>query len=256
MATADDYVGLITSEHNDKPKYVAMVRALASAIADQNNVTSSLPDLFSLDSAVGVQLDAVGLWVGISRIVAVPIDNVYFSFDIDGLGFDLGVWKGPYDPDSGLTHLDDDTYRLFLRAKIGANNWDGTLGQSKAILDLIFNGGTYVFIQDNQDMSMDIVVSGDIPSPVFMAILFGGYLPLKPEGVRVNGYYSTSAYGAPVFGFDVDNQYIGGFDRGAWATSDLTLINQLMALTQQVVAVAPDVHHLVHVLLPEALTYP
>ncbi|MGC7970039.1 DUF2612 domain-containing protein, partial [Salmonella enterica] len=72
----------------------------------------TLPFDFDLDQAIGVQLDAVGEWVGISRNITVPLAGVYFSFDIAGLGFDQGVWKGPFDPDTGLTTLDDDTYRL------------------------------------------------------------------------------------------------------------------------------------------------
>ncbi|MFX6149299.1 DUF2612 domain-containing protein, partial [Acinetobacter baumannii] len=81
--------------------------------------------------------------------------------------------KGPFDPDTGLTTLDDDTYRLLIKAKIGANHWDGTLEGSAAILNSIFDSSTHVFIEDHQDMSMTIGVSGKIPSPVFLALLSG-----------------------------------------------------------------------------------
>ncbi|MCY1516756.1 hypothetical protein D9M68_514060 [compost metagenome] len=134
------------------------------------------------------------------------------------MGFNQGSWKGPFDPETGLTLLDDDTYRLVLRAKIGANHWDGTLESSAAILNSIFNGDTYVFIQDNQDMSMTIGVAGTVPSAVFLALLEGGYIPLKPEGVRVNYVIVTSVDGVPLFGFDVENQFVAGFDVGAWGT--------------------------------------
>lgn len=59
--------------------------------------------------------------------------------DVNDLGFDQGAWKGPFDPDNGITTLDNEAYRTLLRAKIGANHWDGTLESSKAILDLVFN---------------------------------------------------------------------------------------------------------------------
>ena len=95
----------------------------------------------------------------------------------------------------------DDTYRVLIRAKIGANHWDGTLGTSAAILDQIFDNGTNVFIQDNQDMTMTFGVSGAIPSAVLLALLKGGYIPLKPEGVLVNSYIVTSSTGASIFGF-------------------------------------------------------
>lgn len=218
MADISQYTDRITSEHNQKPKFMAVVETLAGTMVDQQNLLASMPGRFDLDNAVGDQLDTVGIWVGISRDVPVPLTGVYFSFDTDGLGFDQGSWKGPFDPDAGLTRLDDDTYRLVIRAKIGANHWDGTLGASKEILDSIFSGGTFVFIQDNQDMSMTIGIAGVIPSAVFLALLRNGLIPLKPEGVRINIVIVTSVDGEPLFGFDMDNDLVSGFDTGAWGT--------------------------------------
>ena len=141
MADLTDYTGLITSEHNQRPKFMAVVEALTKPMVALQNLLGGMPDVFDLDKAVGVQLDAVGLWVGIARRVATPLTGVYFSLDTAGVGFDQGNWKGPFDPDTGLTLLDDDTYRLVLRAKIGANHWDGTLGSTAAILNSIFSPG-------------------------------------------------------------------------------------------------------------------
>lgn len=218
MAELTDYTGLITSEHNQRPKFMAVVAALAQPMVDLINVLGSMPAKFDLDVAVDAQLDDVGRWVGISRHVSVPLTDVYFSLDTDGLGFDQGVWKGPFDPDTGLTDLDNDTYRLVIRAKIGANHWDGTMESTVAILNSIFSGDTHVFIQDNQDMTMTIGVSGTPPSAVFLAALLkGGYIPLKPEGVRVDLVIVSSEDG-PLFGFDVQNELIAGFDAGAWGT--------------------------------------
>ena len=94
---------------------------------------------------------------------------------------DQGVWQGPFDPDNGLTVLDDDTYRLLLRAKIGANHWDGTLETSAAILNQIFQGGTHVLIEDNGDMSVDIGVAGAPPSALFLALLTGATSRSSPK---------------------------------------------------------------------------
>ena len=81
------------------------------------------------------QLDAIGLWVGITRQVQTPITGVYFSLDTAGLGFDQGNWQGPYDPSYGITSLDDTTFRAAIRIKIGINTWDGTLPSYQAILN-------------------------------------------------------------------------------------------------------------------------
>lgn len=218
MADIEKYLGLITAYHRDKPKFSGMVGAVSQSFVDAQAFFASLVPGYDLDRAIGVQLDAVGLWVGISRNVRTPLEGVYFSFDVGGLGFDEGVWKGPFDPDSGVTTLDDDTYRLLIRAKIGANHWDGTLEGSVGILNFISGGtGTYVFIQDNGDMSIDIGVSGTRPSAIFLALLTGGYIPIKPEGVRVN-YYVIPNQDGPLFGFDVTNEYISGFEGGIWGS--------------------------------------
>lgn len=215
MPDIKDYAGKITSEHADKPKYMAMVESVAQCFVDTAGVAKSLPVEFDLDSAIGVQLDAVGEWVGISRRISTALTGVYFSLDITGLGFDEGAWQGPFDPDTGITVLDDDTYRTLIRARIGANKWDGTLEQSKEILDLVFSGDTYAFIQDNQDMTISIGMAGNPPSAIEWALLTGGYITPKPQSVDVKYFYSPTASG-PLFGFDVSNQYIAGFDQGSW----------------------------------------
>ncbi len=153
-ASLSDYTALVTTEHRDKPRFMATLGALVQPLVDQMNVLQSMPGKFDLDNAVGVQLDDVGLWVGVSRKIRTPLTGIYFSFDVAGLGFDQGIWKGPFDPDTGLTVLDDDTYRLVIRAKIGANHWDGTLASSAAILNSIFGNpsGDLVSVHANGEV--------------------------------------------------------------------------------------------------------
>lgn len=214
-----DYSGLITPEHADKPKFVGLVSTLAQCFVDAQNLLASIPPAFDLDNAVGVPLDAVGKWVGLTRSIPVPITNVYFSFDTAAVGFDQGNWAGPFDPLSGLISLDDETYRLQLRAKIAANNWNGTLGGAAAILNQIFVGPTYAFLQDRQDMSFDIGLAGQQPSALLQALLKSGYIPIKPEGVHLGAIYLTSVNTAPLFGFDLENSQVSGFEVGAWGTN-------------------------------------
>ncbi|KXU82449.1 hypothetical protein CI15_33495 [Paraburkholderia monticola] len=218
MALATDYTSLITSEHSSKPKFAAMFAAVAQCFVDQINVMQSIPAAFDLDQAVGVQLDAVGLWAGITRQVRTPL-NVYFSLDTANLGFDQGNWQGPFDPSTGLTSLDDSTFRTLIRAKIAANSWDGTIpGAAAAYANLFAGSGSYIFIQDNQDMTMTVGVSGAIPSALLRSLFTGNYLKLRPEGVLAN-YIVPSANNTPLFGFDVNNQWIGGLDAGSWAVA-------------------------------------
>lgn len=216
MPTTDDYLALITSEHRDKPLYSAVVAALTQAFADGANLQLGLPESFDLDTAVGVQLDAVGLWVGRARQVAIPLTNVYFAWDSgDVVGWESGVWQGPFDPDTGITSLPDDAYRLLLRGKIAANHWDGTIPGAYAAWQLVFDGGQVMLLQDNQDMSITIGFVGAPLTAIQQALLVGQYLPLKPAGVRIR-YYAFPANAGPMFGWGVTNANLAGWGAGSW----------------------------------------
>lgn len=220
MPDSNFYTSLITSSHGDKPKFVAFVEAICEPFADiQANLEKMTRD-FDLDVEVGAQLDILGLWAGISRTLPLPITGVFFALDTDGVGFDEGVWLGPYETGEQLTRLDDETYRLVIKAKIGANHWDGTIATWQQVMELVLQGtGTDITMIDRQDMSMDIVISGAAPSVLIQKLITQGYIQLKPAGVRINGYFITSVSGAPVFAFDVDTAAYGGWDTGAWAIS-------------------------------------
>lgn len=215
-----EYTDLITSQHADKQKFRALVASGTQPLIDAREAAYSLSRAFDLDVAVGAQLDVVGQWVGLSRFVPVTITGVYFAFDTTAVGWDQGSWRGPFDPVEGLSRLDDETYRLMIRAKIGANHWDGTLIGWQEIVNRVFDGtGTEVFAVDHQDMSMSVNFVGDPPSALLAGLIRSGALQLKPVGVRIAGYFVSSVTNAPFFGFDISSPYIAGWDLGAWGVA-------------------------------------
>jgi len=264
VRTAEQYVGLIAQEHADKPRFVATVALTVDVLARLQTFIASIPAAFDLDYAIGVQLDAVGLRIGRSRLVPYPLQGLYFSLDAPLLGLDRGVWKGPYDTGLGIYRLDDDTFRRLLRAKILTNTWNGTTAGEQAIYNAFFiDPATLVFVDDSTisglpenyfslddtmrgldqgalapgdtalvsistpaDMVMTVGIAGKIPSIEDIAILAQGLIGAKPEGVTVQ-YAITSTNGAPVFGLDADDPYIGGFDHGAWGVSPAYMLAYL-----------------------------
>jgi hypothetical protein len=218
-ALISDYTSLITSEHQSAPRFMAMVSLLAQWAVDRRNLLASIPELYDIDTAVGQQLDRIGEWVGVSRNLSLPLTGVYFSLDTTGLGFDQGTWLGPFDPTTGLVALPDDQFRILLYATIAANNWDGTVPSAYDAWNTIFAPlGYSVLIADNQDMTMNVVLVGPSPDAVTLALFTGGYLNLRPAGVGITNYYLPSVPDSPVFGLDVENSAIAGFDIGAWVT--------------------------------------
>lgn len=206
-----------TSAHNQRPKFMTVAAALLQPIADIYASINSIPDLFDLDNAVGDQLDKIGEWVGVNRGIAVPLTGVYFSFDTAGVGFDEGTWFDAFNPESGLVRLADDAYRTLLRARIAANQWDGTIPGAYAAWDRLFAGtGFGILIQDYSNMHMAVALTGPVPDAVTAALFTGGYLSLKPSTVRIDAFITPTVASAPYFGFDVANAAIAGFDTGAW----------------------------------------
>ncbi|MCW7550537.1 DUF2612 domain-containing protein [Photorhabdus sp. APURE] len=211
-----DYLSLITPQHRTANKFVTHIDLITRPLSDISDSAKFLNSQFSIDEAVGVQLDAVGEWIGLSRYVKTPIVGVYFALDIEGVGFDEGSWKRQYDSDSGFTELDDETYRTILRSKIRANHWDGTNEMLAEIYQgVIPDESVLIFFVDNQDMSMDVYVTGGVVPEVVKAVIQQGYLNIKPGAVRVNNYTNSENRGV-IFGFDSDSKYIAGFDIGGW----------------------------------------
>lgn len=212
------FLSHITSEHADKPNFTAMVDATVQPFADLIALLGQVPQLYDLDTAVGQQLDVVGQWVGASRTLEAPLSGVYFAFDTIDVGFDGGVWMGPYDPASGIVLLPDEFYRLVIRARILNNSWDGSKDQIYALTDVVFGsaGFTY-YIEDHSDLTISIGLLGQTtPPPILIALLNSGTLDVKGVTIQVA---SRVAQQGPVFSFDLDTLLLKGFDTSFWAVS-------------------------------------
>lgn len=214
---AKDYSTLITNAFRDQPRFMATVGLVASAFGEIYDQNLAMTGAFSIDEAVGAQLDTVGLWVGISRQQSVPIANAYFSWNVAGLGWNEASWKGPNEPTEGITILDDTTYRAVIKAKIGSNYWNGTNQQLNEISQTAFvDLGVQCFVIDNYDMSVTVYIIGK-PTAVLIELIRRGIMPPKPAGVRVAGYILASESGAPFFALSTPTgPLLAGLDFGSF----------------------------------------
>ena len=187
-ASTDYFTGLVTTEHQDKPRYIETVSLSTQGFADQIALCNQAYDLYDLDNAVGVQLDAVGMWIGLSRFVSLDIQQ-FFSWDTEGLGWDQGVWWEIGDAESVVTQLQDAQYRQLLKIKIACNKFDGTLPSAIKILsDAVSTDGCTVAATEGH-MSVSFTITGPI-SNVMKAVISGNYIPLKPAGIAVTYTFS------------------------------------------------------------------
>lgn len=243
MRSTDDYTGLIPPLYANKTKFVSTIVASVSPFADMQNFLSTLPLAFDLDTAVGVQLDVDGEWVGRSRIIPIPISHPWFSWGIQKRGWGEAYWKGPEILGDTLTSLDDETYRRLLRAKILANEQDGTIAQAQAALATFFLEPTLIFTMDrtqaigwlpgNQPSSQrsgmvwQIGVAQKLPDLVSLEILAQNLIPVQPAGVYLDVKVIT-VDGTPLFGWGLDNQYISGWGRGSWGASPDYVVQNIL----------------------------
>lgn len=219
--TLYEYLALIPPFNANKPRFVNMLAALIQPMIDAQNMLAALTADFDLDTAVGVQLDVVGQWLGRSRYLTTPLTGVYFTLHAAGDtvqrdGFDQGQWLGNYDPTTQIIAMPDDTYRKILKLQAIANVWDGTVPSIQAAFNAVYPG---VVVQDLGDqsgglMTMDVLIPGIDMNSLELAALEQDF-PIKPSGVHVN-IIESSVSTTPIFGFDVDNNIIGGLDAGSW----------------------------------------
>jgi hypothetical protein len=214
-----EYLARIPSYHSTQPRFMNTVATLIQPLVDAMAMLDKLTTRdFDLDTAVGVQLDMVGQWLGRDRWLRMPFTDVFFSLDLpeDRVGFDQGIWLGPYDARDGLRALDDDNYRVLLKLYAIANQWPGYHPPIVNALNAVWPG---VVVDDRGDkpgevMRCDVLIPGPAISTVALFMLQQDY-PIKASGVRYN-FLETTVSSTPLFGFDSANQVIAGFDVGAW----------------------------------------
>lgn len=185
MALKDSYMNLVTSQHRDKPKFSAMLSALLQPSEDIFSVAVYLDDEFDLDLATGKQQDILGEIVGQSRTV-------------------------DFQPDRGLSPvLDNYVYKNLLKAKIAKNMWKGRIEDLRDIWLNLFEKP--IVLQDNQDMTIDVVVVG-FNDQMTKNLIQKGYIVPKPQSVNVNYAFADEA----VFGYDMETSAIKGYDHADW----------------------------------------
>lgn len=213
--TTQQYLDLITSEHQGKPDFQATISAVVSVLVQVQDVLASMIPLFDLDLApVGDQLDIIGLWVGASRQISNPFSGIFFTWD-DTLadGWDFGVWQDPNSPNA-IAILPDDLYLVYIKIKIGINSWNGTTDGIYAIWAA--NLPQYnLIIQDFQNMSFLVAIQGTVPDSLTKALIAGGFLVPRPEGVRITNYVFPVDTN-PIFAWDSDSAGLNGWDVASW----------------------------------------
>lgn len=213
--TLDQYLALIPSVHNTKPRFMAQVAEEIQPFVDMMATVYAMIGMFN-PNAIGDQLDKLAVWVGANRNLASAISGVYFTWGSTTLGWGNGTWLGPDDSTSGLTVLPDDSFQILVKLIIAMNNWDGTIPGAYSVWNSVMGTQYGLLYQDNQDETILVVFTGQIASVVTKALITGGFFNLIPAGVRVTEFAQPSIPSTPVFGWGANNSTVAGWGTGCW----------------------------------------
>ena len=156
MVTIDDikkyYENLLIVQYHDKPKAKETVGTWVECMTG-DSILTDLSSAFDIDTAVGKQLDVIGLFVGLGR-----------------------------------NNLNDEQYRTLLKMKILKNNISPTM---KNIDDALFAYfGNLIIMNNNKDMSITYIINNEL-GDVIDILLNEDLLP-SPLGVGVGVIIRTN----------------------------------------------------------------
>ena len=212
----NEYTDLIAGYHVGKERYTSWVFTLTEPLRIARERLAALREDFDVDTAVGAQLDAIGVRVGVSRILPMTLTDVYFALDdTGGIGLDLGVWKGVYDPVDGTTTLGDETYRAVIKAKIAQNHGAGTRGSLPDFLgEVLGQFGQPAKVLDLEDLdTMHVVLhlTKDTTPPIVWELFSRRIIDVTAAGVSVDLVDNH-----PWFGLDYETASVKGLDESSW----------------------------------------
>lgn len=168
---ANDMVARLLQRFRGKPKLEAFIHLLGRQVQDLENALLGIVAITDLGSVTGVQLDVLGKILQQAR-----------------------------------NGQDDDTYRLFLRARILVNASQGTVEEVLAVLVLLVPGATLV-LTETDPAAFEVAVTSPVPDLADMVVISRLVLEAKSAGIKA----SIFSYSEPVFRFDTPG---GGFGQG------------------------------------------
>lgn len=187
--TIEETLELIPSQHRYHPRFRAWCSLMMEPFQQAIDLCLAMPSHFDIDTAVGKQLDTLGLWIGRSRFVQVPLTDFFFTWDTTPEeGWDASNWVGEFESQDFRVTLSDEDYRKLLKAKISANNWNGDRAGQYRTLEAAFGAtkAASILIRDNQDMTMSVLYNAGVLTATEAALLTKEYILIRPCGVGIN----------------------------------------------------------------------
>ena len=234
LSLIDYYTNLLIIQYHDKPKAIATAELLVGELMIYDTLVD-IREAYNIDTAVGVQLDIIGKYTGVNRVITgTTFTRSYFGFSVYGetssYAFKPFMKYGDTVPDvqfrsykestESLYSLTDEEMRVMIKLAIVRNNSNGSVKDIDAIIDALF--GTDVYFDDAQNMTVVTYLVGSDKGRIFNIAKASGLLP-NPAGVGtsvtivpdIKNIFAFSKYGGSTPAFAVGfaqygaSEYIG-----------------------------------------------
>lgn len=158
----NEYLGLVTSQHRQKTKFIESIRVAITPIVGCQNLLSKMSELHDLETATGNSLEQLALWTGTPLVIPGAAQLEYFGFIDQENSMTFGETDDPevggYFRESGQSGTGGliptgDFLRRLIKAKILKNKSTGNINETKAILELALNHSHFK-VFDNRDMTV------------------------------------------------------------------------------------------------------
>lgn len=170
------FVNLLILQFRNKPKAKATIETLAEqTFSDsQGNIFPiEVQGAYSLDTAVGKQLDVIGKYIGYDRVLSFPVNNDFRYEEYDGsINPEQGYSEYFQDKDTfpyaeyrytsyDYYNVKDEPYRKILKMISLLKNKPLSLGCIDEVLEEVFEGLIYV---EEGDKSIEYHIAADLYS--------------------------------------------------------------------------------------------
>ena len=182
----DYYANLLILQYISKPKAYATIQALVKPVI-MDQLPLDVQNAFNVDTAVGVQLDVIGKYCGVTRY-----------------GYDF----------TGAVTLDDTDFRSLVKFAIIRNTGSSSLASIQELLHQFFAGDFLIF--DHANMQMDYFFSTAIGSAQLAEMILIQNLLPKPSAVgvgaliyapNINAFFGWRTYTLAGFNVNGFNNY-------------------------------------------------
>jgi len=209
MATQIDHKALaesrLATQFRESTNFINYIKTLLLEANTLEQVFIDILNERTLDNAIGVQLDILGAIVGQTREFIDAELFEYFGFAINAISQSFGDLSNPAiggrfiaidEPITGVRLLNDEEYRLFIRAKIINNSTSSTPEEIIAQIQFIFEADQVLFMDGDTEYQVSI---GKILTLNEKSILLNTNVIPKTAGV--NATYVTEYDFDDFFGF-------------------------------------------------------